>query len=297
MNSILRFAPRAALLLLAACATGRPQREAMMTARLPAFPDSATFGVHVLALGRAPDNALWVGTFGKGIFVLPQGQDEWRQIRAGDSTAIAWDFVNSLAFAADGSVWYGTVGNGFGRSTDNGATWRNWTFSQLGPEWQYVAPDGIRTLGDTVYIATADGLRISSDGGDTWFCVEGASGVAGGAAPRDDACTERVASLPSEYLLSIDVAADGGIWVGDLFGVRRSGDGGRTWESIDSMPREPVRAIAANTDRVWLSTERALYHFDTSENEMRTAAQIPWGARAIVPGQDAPTLLGGLGAS
>ena len=294
MNGIGRMV---SLLVLAGCASGGPpERAAMMAARLPAFPDSATFGVHVLTLQRAPDNALWAGTFGKGIFVLPQGAEEWRQIRAADSTSIAWDFVNSIAFASDGSVWYGTVGNGFGRSTDNGDTWRNWQFAQLGPEWQYVAPDGIRTRGDTVYVATADGLRITSDGGNTWLCIEGAARVSGGAAPRDDACTESVASLPSEYLLSVDVDADGVVWVGDLFGAHRSADGGRTWTSADSLPRQPVRAIAANTGRVWLATERALYRLETNENEARVAAEIPWGARAIVVGDEAPTLLGGLGA-
>src|SRR5260370_21776736 len=40
---------------------------------LPPLPDTTGFGVHVLALGRAPDNAVWVGTYGQGIFVLRQG--------------------------------------------------------------------------------------------------------------------------------------------------------------------------------------------------------------------------------
>ena len=50
------------------------------------------------------------------------------------------DFVQAIAFGPRGEVWYGTVGNGWGLSLDGGHTWRNWTYEQLGPEWQYVDP-------------------------------------------------------------------------------------------------------------------------------------------------------------
>jgi hypothetical protein len=68
-------------------------------------------------------------------------------------------------------VWYGTVGNGWGLSKDGGRTWRNWTYDQLGPEWQYVVPAGIATRGDTTVIATADGLQITTDDGASWTAV------------------------------------------------------------------------------------------------------------------------------
>jgi hypothetical protein len=209
------------------------------------LPDSVGFGTHVLALARSPDGELWVGTYGKGIYVLPvdtasaapvRGRTpaaataqrtpaSWRRIlsKANDSTSISWNFVNSFGFPVDSTtVWYGTIGNGFGRSRDGGQTWRNWTLAQLGPEWQYVAPDGIRTRGDTVYIATADGLRITWDDGETWRCIQAADRVSGGAAPRNDACGERIQSLPSDYLLALDVGPEGDLWVGHLKGVSMS---------------------------------------------------------------------------
>ncbi len=58
-------------------------------------------------------------------------------------------------------VWYGTVGNGWGLSLDGGNTWQNWTFTQLGPEWQYVAPAGIVIRGDTAL--HRDGRRRADD--------------------------------------------------------------------------------------------------------------------------------------
>src|SRR2546430_10237497 len=53
---------------------------------LPPLPDTTGFGVHVLALARAPDNALWVGTYGQGIFVLRPGAGTWEQIRHSSDT-------------------------------------------------------------------------------------------------------------------------------------------------------------------------------------------------------------------
>ena len=86
------------------------------------------------------------------------------------------DFVQAIAFGPRGEIWYGTVGNGWGLSLDGGATWRNWTYEQLGPEWQYVAPRGIAVRGDTTMIATADGLQITTDDGGHWTAIGDAVG-------------------------------------------------------------------------------------------------------------------------
>src|SRR5438034_7266120 len=62
---------------------------------LPPLPDTTGFGVHVLAIARAPDQSLWVGTYGQGIFVLRQGAGSWEQLKhSSDTTArsISFDF-------------------------------------------------------------------------------------------------------------------------------------------------------------------------------------------------------------
>ncbi|MGH7544368.1 MAG: peptidoglycan DD-metalloendopeptidase family protein, partial [Gemmatimonadota bacterium] len=101
-------------------------------------------------------------------------------------------------------------------SRDGGRTWRNWTFDELGPRWLYVAPNGIAVAGDTVFVATADGLRITSDGGETWRDVTEAQG------------------LRSRYLLDLEVVVDGEgpptVRVQSLAGYEESSDGGRTWK-------------------------------------------------------------------
>src|SRR2546425_1098446 len=66
---------------------------------LPPLPDTTGFGVHVLALARGPDNALWVGTYGQGIFVLRPGAGSWEQIKHSSDTTgrtISFDFVHAF---------------------------------------------------------------------------------------------------------------------------------------------------------------------------------------------------------
>ncbi len=166
---------------------------------IPALPDSSGWGVHVLAATQDHAGGVWVGTYGRGIFRLRADSTRWERIRSDTTrTAISWDFVNAIAFGPRGEIWYGTVGNGWGLSLDDGRTWRNWTLRELGPEWQYVVPDGIVTLGDTTVIATADGLQITTDDGDHWTAIVDSVGPAA-RGPADTA----LVLLPSEYVTSM----------------------------------------------------------------------------------------------
>src|ERR1051325_184844 len=116
----MRFQPSAiGRQLLRLTATIVAARSSARAQSIPPLPDSSGWGVHVLALARAPDSALWVGTYGQGIFVLRRGAASWEQIRSSSDTAahaISWDFVHAFGFGPKGEVWYGTVGNGWGLS-------------------------------------------------------------------------------------------------------------------------------------------------------------------------------------
>jgi len=183
--------------------------------------------VHVLAIARAPDSAIWVGTYGEGIFVLRRGvgSGAWERIRSSSDTSkhsISWDFVHAFAFGPRGQVWYGTVGNGWGLSTDGGKTWKNWEFRQLGPEWQYVAPGGIVTHGDTTYIATADGIKLTWDDGATWRVITDSIG----ATTAKDSVWGRV---ENQYVRGMVGLGDATLLIETLRGRAASSDGGRTW--------------------------------------------------------------------
>jgi murein DD-endopeptidase MepM/ murein hydrolase activator NlpD len=196
MKAYCRMISRVLVVLAGTLMMSRPAQAQGM---LPALPDSAGWGVHVLAIARAPRGAIWVGTYGQGMYRLDPGSDTWVNIRRDTSeTSIGWDFVHAIAFGPRGQVWYGTIGNGWGVSLDGGATWRNWTFDDLGPEWQYVAPSGIVSRGDTTWIATADGIQVTTDDGRSWLALVDSTGpVAPG--PADSA----MVVLGNEYVRRI----------------------------------------------------------------------------------------------
>jgi murein DD-endopeptidase MepM/ murein hydrolase activator NlpD len=229
--------------------------------QIPPLPDSSGWGVHVLALARAPDSSIWAGTYGQGIFVLRPGAGAWERIRSSGDTAthaISWDFVHAFAFGSQGEIWYATVGNGWGLSTDGGKTWRNWEFGQLGPEWQYVAPNGIVTRGDTVYIATADGIKLTWDNGATWRVITDAAGVT---TTRDSI----LGSITNQYVLSIARGPDGQIWVSNLRDLAVSTDGGRSWRAISQPPCKarrpicPIRSMVAVEGGLLAATAEDLF--------------------------------------
>lgn len=202
------------------------------TERGSPLPDPSGWGTHVLTVALAPDGAVWVGTYGEGIYVSRDGSgSRWERLTSDAEHGISWDFVNAFAFAP-GEVWYGTVGNGWGVSRDGGRTWRNWTFDELGPRWLYVAPDGLATVGDTLYVATADGLRITPDDGATW---------------RELTSEE---ALPNHYLLALDVeprdAAPPVVRTRHLRGVSESLDGGRTWRHVRTVAAERDADLATD---------------------------------------------------
>src|SRR3954467_457140 len=173
-----------------------PAAQAYAQQPIPPLPDSTGWGVHVLAVARDAQGSIWVGTYGQGIYRLPLGATAWQPIRHDTTaTSISHDFIQALAFGSRGEIWYGTVGNGWGLSTDNGTTWKNWTFDQLGPEWQYVAPSGIVVRGDTTVIGTADGLQVTTNNGASWTAIGDATGPRA-KGPADNA----LPILKSEYV-------------------------------------------------------------------------------------------------
>jgi murein DD-endopeptidase MepM/ murein hydrolase activator NlpD len=193
---------------------------------LPPLPDSTGWGVHVLSVARDPRGAIWVGTYGQGIYRLPAGATAWESIRHDSTeTSISWDFVQALAFGARGQIWYGTLGNGWGLSTDGGATWKNWAFKQLGPEWQYVTPSGIVVRGDTTVIGTADGLQLTTTDGASWAAIGDAIG------PRARGPADTVFPvLRSEYVRRI--AADRRGWnISTLRGSQRLRRSAAGWQA------------------------------------------------------------------
>ena len=210
----------------AALSLGAPAVGVAQGAPLPPLPDSSGWGVHILALGRGADGALWVGTYGDGIYVLRPGAAEWEHVRAESSP------VQAFAFTGRGDVWYGTAGNGWAMSRDGGHTWRSWDSREHGAKWQVVAPNGLALRGDTVFVGTSDGIRFTHDRGATW-----------GAVPDTGAD-----SLPSPYVLALASARDTGLWVSTLKGVGQW----RPRAPFQPMDPAPVPVLGARVRAIFV---------------------------------------------
>jgi murein DD-endopeptidase MepM/ murein hydrolase activator NlpD len=265
------------MLALAAPAAAQSGR----SASLPALPDSSGWGVHVLAARQDRVGGVWVGTYGDGIYHLPAGAEQWQHIVA-DTTpgSIAWDFVHAFAFGPEGQIWYGTVGNGWGLSVDSGRSWRNWTFDQLGPEWQYVAPDGIVALGDTTVVATADGLLVTTDDGATWTAIVDSVGP-----PTHGPADTALVLLPNEYVLGMGAASRGRVVITTLDGgfqlEPQHGHWAVTRASV-SLPLDPTLVFLHR--RSWTRSRCGLHPASTTFScAPRVARNAPRASAPAVP--------------
>src|SRR5216684_4211454 len=230
---------------------------------LPPLPDTTGFGVHVLALARAPDNAVWVGTYGQGIFVLRQGAGSWEQVKhSNDSTArtISFDFVHAFGFGPNGEIWYGTVGNGWGLSTDggklswdHGTTWAEITDSAgaiTAPHpWGRLRSQYVLALGrgsdGSLWAGHLRGLARSTDGGRTWTEYPAPTRCP----PPGAECVNRVRAL----------GADTGslVWVGTERGLYRLDPTHGAWLDKRGKPACPVGPVVKSC-RVDLPPVQAL---------------------------------------
>ena len=142
--------------------------------KLAPLPDSTGWGVHVLTIARDPRGGLWLGTYGQGILRLRAGTSAWERIRSDTTaTSLSWRFpYTPSASGSRGRSGTGQSANGWGVSTDDGATWTSWTpeaaGSRVASTWRPTASPPGET---TVWIGTADGIQVTSDGGHHWIAL------------------------------------------------------------------------------------------------------------------------------
>lgn len=134
-------------------------------------------------------NLLFLGSVSGGLWRSTVGGLSWERVLKADGSFFENNAVSCITQASNGDIYYGTgeghyvpIGNeqsgyngqGIYKSTDRGAT-----FSRLSSTWSSAAskeafvqvfevacdPNNI----NRVYAATAKGLRVSNDGGATWF--------------------------------------------------------------------------------------------------------------------------------
>lgn len=187
----------------------------------PADSDIAVLAA-LLPPGDGADT-VWAGTVGGGLFKSPNGAGTWM------SRSTGLRALEVFALAEDGEtppVVFAATNGGLFTTADQGQTWA--------PSPTPVAATAVNVLASdptsptTIYAGTdRDGLLKTVDGGHTWSRMHDGPGD------------------PSIAALVVDPTPAGALYAATENGVRKTGDGGVTWDAIDTgLPAGAITALA-----------------------------------------------------
>ena len=167
----------------------------------------------------AQNMTICVGTLGQGIWRSADGGENWQRIKEGLYSESA---VRALAVhPKDPSLIFAGVDDGIYRSQDQGKSWQRMD-SPMNyiPVWAS-SIDPVDS--DTIFAGTRPAAPFRSrDSGDTWQTLS---------VQIADECPN--VRIPRVTALVVDPLDHSNVWAGiEVDGVRRSRDGGDTWESV-----------------------------------------------------------------
>ncbi|NOZ48850.1 MAG: AAA family ATPase [Chloroflexi bacterium] len=210
----------------------------------------------VTSLVGTKDGALWVGFNGGGV-ARRQGK-AWQQWSNADG--LAADFVTALFRDADGILWFGTVA---GVSRYDPQSWQEWSSAANAPA--ALVSSFSRDARGGLW-ATTHGQGLFYYDGHRWEHF-GAVAPAPPASLRqflpadyfDLLPTDANQILPTAFLESSFIAADGALWLGTYdAGVLRYETGAwQQWTTADGLAGDTIVAIAQTPDGImWFASYR-----------------------------------------
>ena len=193
-------------------------------------PFAGTWAVRSITEG--PDGALWVGTYGAGVWRRSGGR--WQGFSARDG--LAHDTVRAVLADRSGRLWAATNG---GLSVYEAGAWRSFHVN-----------DGIPTH-------SLIGLAEDREGG-IWFGSDGA-GLTRFAQGRFRTYTSKD-GLASDVVLALRVEEDGTLWAATNGGLSRWADGRfETFSSATGLPSDSVTQVVEDgRGDLWVGTSRGV---------------------------------------
>ncbi|MQF68803.1 hypothetical protein FIM12_00495 [SAR202 cluster bacterium AD-804-J14_MRT_500m] len=242
------------------------------------------------------NKAVFVGAEQHGLYRLKDGTENWQYIHNGlpDNPS-----VQSLAVhPTEPNVIYVGTHNGPYRSQDTGDTWERLGFPGSGISvWSFLFYPG-----DTnkMLLGTAPaGVYKSEDGGDNWKRTP--------MTPGPDTCD---IGFDSRLIgLAVDPWEQQTIYAAvEVGGVRRSHDGGESWESInkglapneDTLDLHGVQSPPGQKDMVVISTRQGLFSSNDKGNnwdfiDISDVSPIGYTRNLVLDPNDINTLYVSLG--
>lgn len=193
----------------------------------PFEPLNAIFGNNHRAFSLLSENGnLWYGS-ADGISKSPDNGLTWQRFtHTNQEFPISGNFIVSLAQQqATNTIWAATIEatdqdeiRGVSKSINGGLSW---TVTLEG-----VFAHNFGFSGDTVFVASDEGLHISVNGGDDWYNVPHI---------RDSESGEEITATEFYSAASQKSSAGSSWWFGSADGLALTKDNGRSWKIIRSF--------------------------------------------------------------
>lgn len=203
--------------------------------------------VAVRSIAQGPDGALWIGTYGAGVWRRRDGR--WQGFTAHDG--LAHDTVRAVLADRSGRVWAATNG---GLSLFEDGKWRSFRESEGLPSHSLIGLAEDR-----------DGsLWVGSDGAGLTRCSQGLFRTF---TSKD--------GLASDVILALRVDPEGTLWVATNGGLSRWADGRfETFSSATGLPSDSVTQVVEDArGDVWVGTSRGVSR--VSRASLEAAASDP----------------------
>ena len=247
---------------------------------------------YVYSMTMCPNDNIFVGTFGNGVWRSTDGGEEWSEsgndLSGKDVWSMASNSQNHIFVTA--LVGFGNDANLY-KSSNNGDNW-----VEIGGSLSSAPGEVAISSDDDIYVGTEGGhIYRSLDNGDNWEQVYNGSGAtaifinaiacagnetiyagvgddySGSGHVLQSTNNGETWSIvgPADYFLSIACDNSGKVFAGGLFtGVHRSLDNGQSWESsssgidydgIQSLFVSPNGDVYAGSKQLFEKTGGALY--------------------------------------
>ena len=268
------------------------------------------------------DDRIVLGTYGGGMAVRDQNDDQWTVYNIPQGLADA--FVYDVLKADNGDVWIATWSGANrvrGGDLDDAASWEVFTVANtnngLPNDWVYALARG---KNGEVWLATEGGLARFHNGewanwghpdglgapyemvkGQIQFKNDPAEFSKHHARQKSEMGLQEVnVSYNPNYIVALDVAPDGVVWCGTWGGGLARFDGS-TWKNYtvnDGLPGNHVFAVQANPDgTLWVGTNNGLARLDGEQFKVFTTADGLFSniVFALATGPDGSTWVGSFG--